>query len=209
MIHTILIVKQRKVAINYWAEVFKKTGYTVISYTTDEGDWEPFIRYHKPDLLFIETAFANGEGFDMARTARQAHWALRCIVCIPPVPLSYLQAIQLDMSGYLPDDVDDPDEVLYCLDQVSQGYRYINALFVEALHLPTQQHVTLLSTLTERQKQILNLVAKGNTARQIAQQLTIAESTVQNQKLLMSGKLGLDGVYQLKIFAGSVAHLLR
>ncbi len=43
---------------------------------------------------------------------------------------------------------------------------------------------------------------------QIAQELGLAESTGQNHKSQISRLVGLAGVYQLKIFAGSVAHLL-
>ncbi len=208
MNQTILIVKRGKLAVTHWATVFENAGYCVLSYTGDEAQWPQFIEHHTPSLLFIEAAFANDRGFELARLAMQLHPALRCVVCMPTVPGYYLKAIQVDASGYLPDDIDDADEVLHCLEQVRQGYRYINTLFLEFLRLPTQRHMELMSALSDRQKQILSLLAKGQTARRIAQELGLAESTVQNHKSQISRLVGLAGVYQLKIFAGSVAHLL-
>jgi len=66
----------------------------------------------------------------------------------------------------------------------------------------------LVNGLSERRRQLLGLVAKGCTARQIAQEMRIAESTVRHHKEEISKAIGLAGVYQLKVFAGSVAHLL-
>lgn len=208
MNQTILIVKQRKLAVIHWAKVLENAGYRVLPYTGDEANWLQFIQRYKPDLLFIEAAFANDRGFELARLARQLHPVLRCIVCMPAIPLYYLKAIQIDASGYLPDDIDDAHEVLHCLEQVRLGYRYISTLFLEFMRLPTQRHMELIGVLSDRQKQILSLVAKGQTARQIAQELGLAESTVQNHKSQISRLVGLAGVYQLKIFAGSIAHLL-
>ncbi len=205
---TILIVKRGKLAITHWTTVFENAGYCVLSHTGDEANWPKFVQHYKPSLLFIDAAFANDSGFELARQARQLHPAMRCVVCMPAVPLYYQKAIQVDASGYLPDDIDDADEVLHCLEQVRQGYRYISTLFLEFMRLPTQRHIELISALSDRQKQILGLVAKGQTARQIAQELGLAESTGQNHKSQISRLVGLAGVYQLKIFAGSVAHLL-
>ena len=202
----LLLMKQPALAI-YWAEVFEKAGYQV-QHPIESADWLQTIQDVTPPFLFIETEVADGQGFDLARMAKQAQPSLLCIVCMPNTAVYYAQAIQTDISGYLPDDIDDVAEVLHCLNQVRQGYRYISPVFMKLLGLPTMQQMEIVSRLTERQKQILRLVAKGHTARQIAAELGIAAPTVQNLKYQISHKAGLDGVFQLKIFAGSIASFL-
>lgn len=208
MSKSILIAKKRKLTCDYWSRVLAETDHQTVScWTTTDAVlcqvWES-----KPDLLLIEAGFAGGQGFQTARQSIMTHPALRCMMALPAGTTYYQHSLQTDISGYLPEDMDDPGELLRCIDQISQGYRYISEVFRGALRSPSDQQIQLISGLSERRKQVLRLLSKGLTARQIAQELKIAESTVCHHKEELTGLLGLSGVYQLKIFAGSVAYLL-
>ena len=205
----ILIAKNRKALCDYWGQLLAKADYrTAICWTTTRDVLERTLVI-KPDLLLIEFDFENGQGFETARQAMVAYPALRCIMLLPAGMTHYPKAIQTDISGYLPEDLDDPAELLLCIDQIGQGYRYISERFWGALRAPADQNIQLINSLSERRKQLLRLVAKGFTARQMALELNIAEATVRHHKEEISKVLGLSGMYQLKIFAGSVAYLLE
>lgn len=208
MSHLILIVKKHKLIAEYWQKTFIEAGYKALISNTNEDDVIEGVHKHLPSILFIEATFADNRGFELARKAKQIHSALHCIVCLPTVPFYYAAAIQTNVSGYLPDDITDPEEVFKCLDAVNQGYRYISPVFHRVLYLPSRQDSRHVDSLTQHQRHILRLVAEGYTSKQIAHQLGISQSTVQNHKEHISKLVGLKGVYQLKIFAGSVAQFL-
>lgn len=208
MTSLILIVNKHKILADYWLHTFTKAGYKALICNTCEGDIVEAVRTHLPTILFIEANFADNQGFELARRAKQIHPVLHCVVCLPVAAAYYTAAIQINISGYLPEGIDEPEEVIKCFDRVNQGYRYISAVFQQALYLPSHQDTQHTNSLTEKQKQILRLVAEGCTSKQIAHQLNLSQSTVQNHKERISKLVGLKGVYQLKIFSGSVAHLL-
>lgn len=208
MTSLILIVRKHTLLADYWQKTFVEAGHQALICATNEGDVLQAVSNHVPAILFIEATFADNRGFELTRQAKQIHPELRCIVCLPAVPFYYAAAIQTDVSGYLPDDLENPDEVFKCLEAVNQGYRYISPAFHRLLYLPSRPDGRHLDSLTEKQKHILRLVAEGHTAKQIGLQLGIAQSTVQNHKEHISKLVGLKGVYQLKIFAGSVAQFL-
>ena len=208
MAKLILIAKKRKVVCEYWSRILTEANYQTVLCWTTTNDVLQHVSKTNPDLLLIETEFADGQGFEVARQAMIAHPALRCIMSLPTGLTYYSLSIQIDISGYLPENVDDPVELLHCLDQISQGYRYISSVFWGALGAPSQQQLQLINGLSERKKQVLRLVAKGYTARQIALEINIAEATARHHKEEISRLLGLEGAHQLKIFAGSIAHLL-
>lgn len=208
MKHLILIVKKRNVLADYWSQIFMEAGHQTIVCNTNDDDVLEAVRSQLPTVLLIEATFADDRGFELTRLAKQIHPALRCIVCLPAIATYYAEAVQTDISGYLPDDIDDAGEVIKGLDQVTQGYRYISQTFRITLSLPSNQHKKVVDALSGRQKQILKLLAKGYTSRQIAQELAIAEPTVRHHKEQITELVGLPGVYQLKFFVSSIAHLL-
>lgn len=208
MTKMILIAKKRKITCDYWSRVLIEAGFETVScWTTSENALRQ-VRENKPDLLLIESDFADGQGFETTRQSIMVHSPLRCVMVLPANLTYYPQALKTDISGYLPEDMDDPEELLLCINQISRGYRYTSEVFWGALHYPSECHVHLVNGLSERKKQLLRLIIKGFTARQIAQELKIAEATVRHHKEEISKLLELSGVYQLKIFAGSIAHLL-
>lgn len=208
MTQLILIVKKHKLIADYWLKAFAEAGYKALTCNTNEDDVLEAVGVHLPTVLFIEASFADNRGFELARQSKQLHPALRCIVCLPTLPFCYGAAIQTDVCGYLPDTIEDIEEVLKCLAAVNQGYRYISHAFHRALYLPSRQDGRHIDSLTQHQRHILRLVAEGHTSKQIAHQLGISQSTVQNLKEHISKLVGLKGVYQLKVFAGSVAQFL-
>jgi ATP/maltotriose-dependent transcriptional regulator MalT len=61
----------------------------------------------------------------------------------------------------------------------------------------------MLPNLTAREQQILDLIAEGNTNRQISHDLSISESTVENHIHHIYGKLGISNRAQ------AVAHVFK
>jgi len=209
MTKAILIADSRKLLCDYWGRILEASNHRTAACWTTINEVLHRVREGKPDLLLIGHDFANGRGFEAARQAMILHPALRCIMVLPAGMTHYPEAIQNDISGYLPDDLDDPSEVLRCIERISQGYRYISEVFWGALRSPSDHTAQQIAGLSERRKQLLRLVAGGLTSRQIAREMGIVEATVRHHKEEVSKLLGLDGVYQLKSFAGSVAYLLE
>ena len=77
---------------------------------------------------------------------------------------------------------------------------------LERLRHADEDEPTELAQLTEREREILELIAEGLTNRQIGQRLYLAEKTVKNYVSSLLAKLGLERRTQAAVLA---AKLLR
>lgn len=112
-----------------------------------------------------------------------------------------LEAMQNGASGYLLKD-SDYDDIYQAIKSV-----YVNQIVIDATiskQVLMQSKVVqkqLPSCLTEKDKDILRLIAQGLNNKEIAQQLYLAEGTIKNSVSQLLVKLALRDRTQLAIFA--------
>ncbi len=96
-------------------------------------------------------------------------------------------------------------EILQAIHAVIRGDIYVHPAMTRALlHQPvTTQHRRGLPAiaLTPRELDVLRLLAKGNTNRQIAELLGLSVRTVENHRANLMGKLGLSSRVELVNYA--------
>lgn len=87
--------------------------------------------------------------------------------------------------------------VLEAIRTVASGHTY----FDKKINLPTAEKNISKSILSSREQEILQLISKGYTSHQIADQLFIGKSTVDTHRKNMIRKLGLNGAGELLRYA--------
>lgn len=87
--------------------------------------------------------------------------------------------------------------VLEAIRAVVNGKSY----FDDQIHLPQKKNSTNNSILSSREREIIQLIAKGRTSHQIADELFIGKSTVDTHRKNMIRKLGLSGAGELLRYA--------
>ncbi|WP_396636463.1 response regulator [Maribacter sp. R77961] len=89
------------------------------------------------------------------------------------------------------------DVVLEAIRTVAEGKTYYD----KKINVPDTEKNNSKSVLSSRERQILQLVAKGRTSHQIAEELFIGKSTVDTHRKNMIRKLGLSGAGELLRYA--------
>ncbi|MEM9362043.1 MAG: response regulator transcription factor [Bacteroidota bacterium] len=87
--------------------------------------------------------------------------------------------------------------VLEAIRTVSSGKTYYD----KKIHQPNADKNSTKSVLSSREREILQLIAKGRTSHQIADELFIGKSTVDTHRKNMIRKLGLSGAGELLRYA--------
>ncbi|UOY05380.1 response regulator transcription factor [Muricauda sp. SCSIO 64092] len=87
--------------------------------------------------------------------------------------------------------------VLEAIREVASGKAYYD----KKIHLPNAEKNSSKSVLSSREQEILQLIAKGRTSHQIADELFIGKSTVDTHRKNMIRKLGLSGAGELLRYA--------
>jgi DNA-binding NarL/FixJ family response regulator len=113
-------------------------------------------------------------------------------------PSSVRQAISAGASGYVTKRSSD-DELLTAIRQVAAGERHIDPALGAKLVVP-DTHV-LLEAISERERDVLYLLALGHTNQEIARKLFISVRTVDAHRAHIMRKLQLETRAELVLYA--------
>ncbi|PAM58692.1 DNA-binding response regulator, partial [Acinetobacter baumannii] len=103
------------------------------------------------------------------------------------------RALRAGALGYLTKDRD-PETLLAAMRRVASGQRYLDPNLAEQIALQSsglKQH-TYVESLSDREFQILRLLAHGMSVNQIAEQLVISNKTVSTHKTRLMEKMGFS-----------------
>lgn len=151
---------------------------------------------HVPDLALIALDLPPHGGVAAVRELAQRCSAAAIVWSLDPPAHTVLAAVRAGANGYLPKDIS-PADLVRSLRSVKRGEAAITAdlttALIEAIRgLDEQAHARgRADTLSAREREVLDLVARGARNKQIAAALTISEFTVKRHVQNILGKLGL------------------
>lgn len=178
-------------------------GFEVVGEAGSAAEAMMRVRAARPDVAILDGRLPDGSGIDVCREIRSAMPDTYCIILT-----SYddndavLASVLAGASGYVLKEVGTAD-LIDAVSQVALGRSLIDpaviAMVVERVrHGPPSQH--RLAVLTEREREVLDLMAEGLTNRQIGDRLYLAEKTVKNYVSAILGKLGMERRTQAAVF---------
>lgn len=130
-----------------------------------------------PDLILLDLNMKGMSGLDTLTAMRNEGISSTIVVLTVSDSRADIKAlVAAGADGYLLKDTE-PDELIALLHQALTGGEAYSSIVKEYLSDDLTQD-SLLSTLTDRELQILQEVAKGHRNKQIADTLFISESTV-------------------------------
>jgi two-component system, NarL family, response regulator DevR len=158
----------------------------------------------KPDVAVLDARLPDGSGIDVCREIRSALPSTYCLILT-----SYddqdavLSSVLAGASGYVLKEVRTAG-LVDAIRQVALGRSLIDPSVIAAVMdrvregSPTDSR---LSSLTQREREVLDLIADGLTNRQIGERMFLAEKTVKNYVSHLLAKLGLERRTQAAILA--------
>jgi two-component system response regulator DevR len=162
--------------------------------------WIPAVR---PDVAVLDARLPDGNGIDVCRDIRSAMPETRCLILT-----SYddndaiFAAVMAGASGYLLKQIRGPS-LIDAIHQVAQGKSLLDPAVTERLLSrlrDDQPKDRRLASLTQREREILSLIADGLTNRQIGERLFLAEKTVKNYVSALLTKLGMQRRTQAAVY---------
>jgi len=165
---------------------------------TDNGD--ELIRLlgeHQPDLLVMDLRMEPVDGLGLlARIRKQGFLTPVLILTMSDAESDLAGALRAGVRGYLLKDMD-PDDVVDAIRRVAAGEMVVapamTTKMVAILQNGTQEQgpKNSLKLLTEREREILQLLARGESNKGIAQALGISNDTVKQHVRHILTKLNL------------------
>ena len=181
------------------AEALGKTEeFEIVGQAGTVEDTLEMIRKVKPDVLVLDTTLPDHSGFDVLAEIRQIETGPLVVVLAPFTEPGYAaRAIGAGAHGYVAKSAP-PDELIDAIRAVTRGEQVIPP-GVEKLLAVGDGHPA--SALTAREQQVMEMLARGMTNREIAHHLDIGVKTVDTHRGHLLKKLGLRNNAELARFA--------
>jgi DNA-binding NarL/FixJ family response regulator len=158
----------------------------------------------KPDVILMDLNMPVKTGVEAIREICQLHSEARILVLTSfGQKEQVLSAIQAGARGYLIKDAL-PRELIAAIRSVSRGESLIDPAVAQSLISALgQKHEAKspMSDLTERETDVLKLIAQGLTNEEIAQRLVLGNGTVRGYVSNILGKLNLGSRTQAALYA--------
>ncbi len=155
-----------------------------------------------PDIVLLDVAMPELNGIEATRRMMEANGRLRILVLSMHKESVYVREIlKAGARGYLLKDVIDT-ELLNAVRSVARGDGYISPAVSGALLSDYRQNVTdPADLLTNREREVLLLIAEGKTNKEVATKLNLSVYTVDSHRGKIMEKLNLHSTGELVRFA--------
>jgi DNA-binding NarL/FixJ family response regulator len=179
---------------------------TVIAEAGDGRETLELVRQHQPEVVVMDVAMPGLNGLDAAERLTTEFPNVRVIILSMHQNEEYvLRALKAGVAGYLLKKAA-TTELETALQHVLRGERYLSRQI--AGRLPESfladglaNLKSPLEQLTDRQREILQLIAEGQNTKQIADRLQISPKTVEYHRTKLMSALNVYDVPGLVRFA--------
>jgi two-component system response regulator NreC len=179
-------------------------GFAVVGEVADGHGALAALKTQPVDVLVLDLTMPGGDGFDVLRRAKTIRPELKVLVLTMHSSPEYVsRAVREGADGYLLKDSAVQDLVA-AIQAVMAGREYYSP--------PVQRELTAMvrsnaggkrriEPITDREREVLRLVAEGLSTKEIATRLDISTRTVETHRANLMRKLGLHSVARLTQYA--------
>jgi len=208
-VRVLIVDDQSMIRAGFAALLDAQEGIEVVGTAEDGAGATDVVRQTRPDVVLMDIRMPKVNGLD----------ATRAVLSMPGQPPRILMlttfdadeyvfaALRAGASGFLLKDAA-PEELVHAVRVVASGEALLSPKVTRTLiadyaarpAAPTSE-ATLLNGLTEREIDVVRLVARGRTNSEIAEELVLAEQTVKTHVSRVLGKLDLRDRTQIVVAA--------
>ncbi len=157
-----------------------------------------------PDVVVLDIRLPDGNGVELCRELKSKYPELNCLMLTSFTDeQAMMDAILAGAGGYVIKDIKGM-ELVAAVRTVGSGKSLLDNRAAAALMRRLRANVEQpgpLSSLTEQERTVLDLVGEGLTNRQIAERMFLAEKTVKNYVSRLLAKLGMERRTQVAVLA--------
>jgi DNA-binding NarL/FixJ family response regulator len=180
------------------ARLLEEAGFEVVGIATDGDELLELVDRVHPDVAVVDIRMPpthTDEGLQAARSIRERWPEIGILVLSQHVSARYaleLLSAGTDGVGYLlKERVSDLDELSASVQRVGQGGSVLDPAVVGQLVGRRRQGDNPLEHLTDREREVLALMAEGRSNKAIAERLFVTEHTVEKHVKSIFGTLRL------------------
>ena len=187
--------------------LLEETGHSVVAEAADGLETVRLCEEHLPDLLILDIGMPKLSGIEVAARALKLDRPPAVIILSMHADESYIiRALAAGARAYLLKDATDED-LVPAIRAVASGKPFfspaVTAVLVED-YMRTLQKRGLTDSyhlLTDREKEVLHLLAEGRSNKEVATLLDLGLSTVETHRANLMQKLNLHNTAEIVLYA--------
>lgn len=184
-----------------------ESDFEVIAEAADGGEALEKARETRPDIVLMDIGMPGLSSFESARQIKKNRPETKILFLTMYDDEDYLvQCLEVGASGYVLKDTPAP-QLLTAVRDVYKGGKYLSSQVLGKLVEDFRSRVRdtrlrpRIATLTPREREILKLLAEGNSVKEIAVILGLSVKTVEAHKFNLMRKLDIHNKAQLVTYA--------
>jgi serine/threonine-protein kinase PknK len=178
------------------ASLLERSGYEIAGQAGDADQLLRLVRHHRPELVIVDIRMPPGqstEGLEAARLIRQEFPDVGILVLSAYVEVEHAMRLLAtgERIGYLlKSRITDVAHFIDSLERIAHGGSVVDPALVQEL-VGSRRRNDPLEALTQREREVLALMAEGVSNAGLARRLFITEGTVEKHVNSILGKLQL------------------
>jgi two-component system, NarL family, nitrate/nitrite response regulator NarL len=204
----VVLVDDHSLCRNGLTDLLRQRGQMEVCAATGDAEKVPdLLREHRPDLIVLDLRMPGTDGLTLLRRLRAAGIDTQAVILTMSDGQEDLAAaLRLGVRGYLLKDME-PEDVIAAIGRAARGELVVApSLMLKLAQMlnaerPGTDRQDLLASLTERERQILEHLARGESNKTIARALEISHDTVKLHVRHILAKLNLSSRVEAAVFA--------
>ncbi|MFC3901096.1 response regulator transcription factor [Aliicoccus persicus] len=194
----VIIVDDDSLVISALETIVESAGHDVVATGKDGTEAIELFREHHPDVLMMDIRMKEMNGIEASKKIIEAHGAANILLVTTFKDEEYIsEALSLGVKGYLLKD--NYKGIVPAINAVASGNMVFDSEIVQSFNKQEIKSNIGFEELTNRELEILELVAEGMSNKEISETLFISEGTVRNYISTMLSKLHLSTRTQLVV----------
>jgi DNA-binding NarL/FixJ family response regulator len=200
----ILIADDHPIVRAGFKQVLSDTPDLVVADEAGNGeDVLQYLKKKKYDVVLLDISMPGKSGLEILKELKTDYPQLPVLILsIYPEEQYAIRALRAGASGYLT-KASAPNELISAIRKISAGGRYISASLAEKLatYLNADMTKSPHETLSDREHQVMRLIASGKTVSQIAESLNLSVKTISTYRAHVLEKMKMKNNAEITLYA--------
>ena len=194
---TVIVADDHAVARTGTKSVLSEiAGVSIVAEVADGLSAIAAVKTHLPDLLVLDAAMPHAKGIEVFADARRWSPGTAIVLLTGFTSAGFLANwLDAEVDGILLKSCE-PSEMRTCFETVLAGGRFIAEEVGDIL-----ERTTPADAFTNREREVLSLLAMGHQSVNIAERLNISSRTVEKHRASLMAKVGVNSIAQLIAYA--------